>query len=634
MAYGDLTRAQKILIEVYMMGGPQYKKEMIEVGAATGLLTKEQQKLAIAQARTTQRTWLQNQALFTARRFLFYGTLATVGITAAIVRMGFAYDSALNQAQVALQPVITNTGVLKKELGDLYRIAALTPFQFKDVTIAFRTMYAGFRPLNISMQTTNQTIQAITDALSYAGKVTPAALNRVSVALLHMAYMGRPAGQTIIQLARDGLPIYSALHKELGLTEAQMKSIGSTGITAIDVIKALNKYVETTPGFAGAALRQSNKTLVGAWTTFKDLLSQASGQSQRGIFDSVRRMLYGVNKQLAVYYNKQKPITITNIAEAFDKQLSPKTHTVIRIFTLFEYILKGIIGTLMFLVKAIATVLGFFDLLGSHVGGHNMWAVRTFGKALGILLGTFIGFRVVKGILLDVKSALWLFIRPLGWLIKNYNQIKKTLILIVFEMQQMAIWAWANPYVLLAAAFVVLIATLIILYYRWKWFHNLVNNTFDWIMKHWKLAIVLLTLFGGPIGLIVAGILLIYKTWKRVYDLLKKIWDIMQKIAHPLKALGFGSNRVSSVSEAPSWAQSSLRRQMAASGNARAITQSAVAATPNISNQLIPQSSVTQSVANYIKGDTTNPIVVQLVVDRKILAEQVARANQDKRALK
>jgi hypothetical protein len=41
---------------------------------------------------------------------------------------------------------------------------------------------------------------------------------------------------------------------------------------------------------------------------------------------------------------------------------------------------------------------------------------------------------------------------------------------------------------LIPLAIIAIVAGVVILYKKWKWFHDAVNNTFDWIKTHWQLA--------------------------------------------------------------------------------------------------------------------------------------------------
>src|SRR5215831_698525 len=402
MGWGSLTSAQQILVRLYMMGGPQYKREMIEAGAATGILTKEQQKLALAQAETTQRTWLQNQALFTARRFLFYGTLGLVGFGAEALRMGLNYQNAMNTATVAMRPFMGSTQAMNIELGKLFAMAAASPFQFKDMTTAFRNMYANFKPAGISVGQTNDTIQAVIDNLSAMGKATPSNLNRVSTALAHMVAIGRPMGQQITQLARDNLQIWPALRVELGLTGDQIKNIATSGITSLQVIQAYDKYIESSPLYSGQALKQANQTLTGAFTTFKDFLSQSVGQGEGGIFGWMRKTLAGINEQLWPTARRGRPIGLTQFAEAIDKQLSPKSLLIINLFVTLETTLKtvyNIFHGIWWVIQQVSKALEWMSggLFGAHTGA------KLLGTYLGVLIA---GFLLLEGTMLGLNLAL------------------------------------------------------------------------------------------------------------------------------------------------------------------------------------------------------------------------------------
>lgn len=665
MAWGGLTETQQILVKLYMTGGPQYQAQMIKAGLATRALAANNKELQAALAGTTQRSFLMNQGLFTARRLLLYTTLGTLGLVAATVKLGFSYDSAMQQATVALTSVIKPQKALNAELGELYRIAALTPFQFKDVTIAFRQMYAGFRPLNISAKTTNDTIQAISDALSYTGKVTPQALNRVSVALQHMAYMGRPAGQTIIQLARDGLPIYAALQKELGLTADQMKSIGSTGITAIDTINALNKYIETTPGFMNAAFKQSTQTLYGAATTFKDLLSQAAGgavgTSHSGIFGFIQQTLVGVDKQLAVFYRHDKPITLENIAKAFDNQVSPATHAVLNTFLFMQGALQGLIFDFKVLFGIVNTILYPFNELSKSIGGTGdaakylgyffgiligLWitgkvAALSLGFAVDLLRVSFIGLKgaiIIINALLFIQDALmtgniigrwtaWAFaVRGAGKtaVLASDGMYKATGALAVMSRAILGAELLTIGWI---GALVILSALLVILYFKWQKFHDIVNSTASYFWNHQWVQLFIDAF--APFAIVVT-------MFQHFYNVLLGIKKEFTSGGSWLKkGLGIGGDILSlgpgiPIPAIPHFAGGGV---MPRTGWAMVGERGPEVVRLPAGAQVMPNTQQVSSVGSYggSGGDGT-PIVVQVVLDRKIVAQAVARANEDHRA--
>lgn len=71
----------------------------------------------------------------------------------------------------------------------------------------------------------------------------------------------------------------------------------------------------------------------------------------------------------------------------------------------------------------------------------------------------------------------------------------------------------SNPVVLIALAIIGLIAAVIILYHKWKWFHDAVNDTFTFVKKHWYLLP-----FAAPIYLL-------WKVAKKVFPWIKRQID-------------------------------------------------------------------------------------------------------------
>jgi hypothetical protein len=254
-----------------------------------------EKKQGLAALSASEKTWLHNQALFTLRRYAFAGTLALTALVGTMLKWGYQFNQTMAGSRAALEPVMGGAKNVNAELEQLYNFTKYTPFQFKDMTIAFRQMFAAFHPLGISVQDTNKTLFSLVNALAYAGRTTPGALNRVAVALQHMAYMGHLTGQTVIQLARDGLPIYDVLRKKLGLTGDEIHRVGALGIPTNKVIAALNAYMASTPGYMDAARRQA-MTFGGMLTTLRDNISQVMGALTLGGYNKGPSFIGNLNK--------------------------------------------------------------------------------------------------------------------------------------------------------------------------------------------------------------------------------------------------------------------------------------------------------------------------------------------------
>lgn len=286
---------EEILVRAILAGRQEYMANAAGIAAANEEIAASTDMIGAASERTTRRGFFMNQMMFTARRLLYGTSLAFIGAGIAAVKWGFDFNSAMQTARIALEPVFGSTAALNKELDYLFNFTKYTPFQFKDVTTSFRVMFGAFHQLGISADTTNKTIKSIVDSLAFAGKTSPGQLNRVATALQHMAFMGHITGQIVNQLARDGLPVMPVLSKEFGLTGDQIHRIGTLGIPTLEFLKRFNHFVATTPGYANAAYRQATMSLHGLFTTFKDNLSQLMGHIEKNFFSHIQNRLVDMN---------------------------------------------------------------------------------------------------------------------------------------------------------------------------------------------------------------------------------------------------------------------------------------------------------------------------------------------------
>lgn len=89
----------------------------------------------------------------------------------------------------------------------------------------------------------------------------------------------------------------------------------------------------------------------------------------------------------------------------------------------------------------------------------------------------------------------------------------------------------ANPVTWIILAVVALIAVVYILYKKWKWFHNAVDNTWHWIKRHWKLLAVILS---GPFAPVTLVVLQIIKHIKSIIGLAESAYKKAMKIKDDL----------------------------------------------------------------------------------------------------
>lgn len=278
MGFGSLNSQQRVMVLLELLGGPKFASEMKGAAVSTGLLGRNVDAMGKKMEQSARRTFMQNQALYTLRRYAFFGTIAVTAMGAAVIKLGYNYLSAMQQARVALSPVIKDHAVLEGYLNRLFKIAKYSPFVITDLAVAFRQMYAGLHPAGINAPQIIRLMQALTDFMSASGKTGPGQLQRVALAIQHLAYAGRVTGYAALQLGRLGIPVAPIL-RSFGITD--VRNLSKQNISADAFIKAIIGY-SSTGQFKNAARRQALKTLPGLFQVAKDAISQISGRLIQG----------------------------------------------------------------------------------------------------------------------------------------------------------------------------------------------------------------------------------------------------------------------------------------------------------------------------------------------------------------
>jgi tape measure domain-containing protein len=410
-------------LQISLQGARAANAGLMSTGRAIKYVGRQAYETAGEMEVLHKRSWLMNQALFTLRRYAYAGTLALTAMGGIALKWGFSFNQTMSSASRALMPVMHNTQAVHAELSDLFQMAKYSPFRFQDLTTGFRTMYLAMRPLGISAKTVTQTMQAMVDSLAASGKTSESNLLRVSTALQHMAYQGRLTGYTVNQLARDGVPIFAALHKELGLSGDQIHRIATLGIPTAVVLAAINKYVESTPGYMHAARNQA-KTLGGELTTLKDNISQTMGaltlggfqKIQGGILPSINNMFDKV--ALAIKKNRTGKLTLGqffNVAEQVYPWLKPIEMLVKTLFdfgkALLRFFLKVvwpplkmvIIPTLFIVVGLLKALTAAMNFLSDHK------TARILATFVVFFLTMEIGFAMIMVQLSKLRGLIEIF---------------------------------------------------------------------------------------------------------------------------------------------------------------------------------------------------------------------------------
>src|ERR1700759_3351217 len=127
----SLSAGQRIRIMLQLLGGPEYSAQLKAASAQTRVLGTTTRTTGAAMTDASKKTFLQSQALYTLRRYSFFATTGLLAVVAAVGKLGFSYQSALQTSRVALQPIIKNTQDLNKEMRILYGMAVLSPLNYQ-----------------------------------------------------------------------------------------------------------------------------------------------------------------------------------------------------------------------------------------------------------------------------------------------------------------------------------------------------------------------------------------------------------------------------------------------------------------------------------------------------------------------
>lgn len=543
-----MSANEEIIIRTILAGTREYLANAQTVVAGNEEMAASTETMGRSMEHTARRSYLMNQALFTMRRLLYANTLAFIAGGVVAVKWGFDFNSAMQQARVALGPLQSSTFDVNQELEQLFNFTKYTPFQFKDITIAFRSMYGAMHPLGITAKEVNFYLKAMADALSFTGRTSPGALNRVAVAFQHLAFMGRLTGQVVLQLARDGLPVYAALKKELGLTADQIHNIGKLGIDSRTAMGAIAKYIETTPGYMNAAHRQATMSLHGLFTTFRDNLSQLMGHVEKNFFNRMQNRLRDMNSWFDRIQTAGKEGDVQNIINAIAGPNAVRlwdrlTDVMNQFWILFKNIVStvahshafwlAVYGVLTLIDIALHLINPFLQVFGSTLVTllipaliywytatkiaafwNGVLALETALAADGIAGLTFTQFlaAVMMGrFALAEKAATaatWLYVTASIALEDALGALR-----VVAATTAVALDLALGPVGWIALAVTLLIAGLTILYFKWKPFHDLVNSTYSIIIRDKQYIAIALAAAFAPILIAYEAIKHIYQIW-------------------------------------------------------------------------------------------------------------------------
>lgn len=211
------------------------------------------------------------------------GSLAVTGLKAA---------ATLEQVQVQFASLTGSVTKGRAQFEALQKFAAATPFEFSDLTTAAARFDAFAGSIGHTQDELIPFLTTIGNVVSATGGGAQA-LDSVSLAMGQIASRGKVTLDNINQLsnAMPGFSGVAAIAAAEGVSQAQaMDLISSGSLDAKKGIEDLLLGMQKFPGAASAMQKQS-ETLLGVFSTFKDVTKQALVGAFEPVIPSIKASL-------------------------------------------------------------------------------------------------------------------------------------------------------------------------------------------------------------------------------------------------------------------------------------------------------------------------------------------------------
>lgn len=200
------------------------------------------------------------------------------------------FDNDMEQANISLQYLLGNKDDADAFLQVMQDFAATTPFDTQEsVAWAKELMAMGIAATNV------HGVMATLADTSAATGATADQMSRIVLAIGEIQSTGSLSARQLRQLALAGIPAYSIIRKQLGLTAKQMENIGKLHISSTRAINALLEGLNAK--YKGASKLVAD-TWAGMWSTIYDDSVIISSKLTAGMFSDMESVVRTVRNGL------------------------------------------------------------------------------------------------------------------------------------------------------------------------------------------------------------------------------------------------------------------------------------------------------------------------------------------------
>lgn len=346
------------------------------------------------------------------------GGAALGAMGAQSVWAGINFNATFESANATFATFLGNTKKAEKFTDRLRTVSAKSPLKLTDYMEGAKQLL-GYGQ---SAKDVVPTLKAVNMAVVATGKGAPE-MQRIVTSLGQIQAKGKLSAEEMMQLAEAGVPVFKILQKELGLTGEQMANIGNEDIGANKAIGAITKGWKKQ---FGKSYEDSKNTFAFQWSMLKKDFEKFQREALEPVFDFLRT----------------KGLPLASKFMAFLDKLPTKAKTAV----VGAGLLAGIAafsGPLALIVLAVGAVVfvvvkfrkqigGFFKAIGGWIGdaaGNVAKWVSTAAKNVAgfikSLIPVKVAVEVVKLAFAVLKPIVMAVLKVVGEYIKFFVEIAK-----------------------------------------------------------------------------------------------------------------------------------------------------------------------------------------------------------------
>lgn len=218
--------------------------------------------------------------------------VAGAAIGGIVGKLGIGFDAMREQAQIAFTTMLGDGKKASRFLDQLQAFAAKTPFEFQDVVRGSQRLLA----MGFAAKSVIPTMTAIGDSVAAIGG-SAQEIDQTTRALGQIQAKGRLMAEEMMQLNEAGTFSWRDLAREIGTSVPKAMQMVTKGQVKAD--KAIRAFTDNAKRRFKGMMDKQSQSLLGLWSTFKDVFSQISGSIMAPFFDLAKKGLEGVNKPLS-----------------------------------------------------------------------------------------------------------------------------------------------------------------------------------------------------------------------------------------------------------------------------------------------------------------------------------------------